>query len=137
MTTPKMIPGQVEMVSVEWLMNNLTHSVDGYSYDGGLNYEGMIKNKGGDCHFGNILHTITTVGFRVPIVVDLVYSGSGTLTLGNGHHRMTAAILLVLESIPVYWAENNYMSSDKSDTEELLYDEGRFEGAGDLVYRVC
>jgi hypothetical protein len=119
MKTPDMHLGHVEMVSVEWILQNVTHSVDGHSNHQGLNCITMIKDKGSDCHFGDICATILSDGFRIPIVLDLSYSGEDTVTLGNGHHRMSAAILLCLDSIPVFWADSDYMSENESEGDDI------------------
>lgn len=111
--------GTVEMVSVEWIMDNLFASVDGFGDYGQVDLERLIRTKATDYGFGNLVGTILDKGFRVPIVLDLGWNGEGTVTLGNGHHRLSAAILLVLDEIPVFWAYEDYMSSRHSDTEEV------------------
>jgi hypothetical protein len=117
--TPEMLIGNVEMVSVEWIMQNSQSSVDGFSdFEGGVDYEFMLRSKTTDSNFGHIIGTIINRGFRVPIVMCPDRRGGG-LTHGNGHHRMCAAILLGLDEIPVYWAEDDYMSSHESEKEEL------------------
>ena len=117
MKTPEMIVGTVEMVSPAWIMQNATNSVDGFRDGDSVNYEKMIDTKANDYGFGNLVATILSEGFRIPIVLDLSYSGEGTITHGNGHHRMAAALLLCLDEIPVYWAEGDYMSSHISSPE--------------------
>jgi len=123
--------GTVEMVSVEWIMQNTTDSVDGFgSFDNdtqtaSVDYEYLVSNKATDGGFGDLVGTILEKGFRVPIVLVKNYCDTGSqqeaLVHGNGHHRMAAAILLCLEEIPVYWSKGKqYMCSAKSDTEETL-----------------
>lgn len=130
-----MTTGTVEMVSVEWIMQNLYHSVDGFTEDaGGVDFAEMIHEKACDRGFGDLCYTIATKGFRVPIVIDKTWEENG-LTQGNGHHRLSAAILMVLDEIPVYWSEGDYMSSRHSDTEEPLTDT-EWSGLEDDMYGI-
>jgi hypothetical protein len=136
---PKMWPGKVEMVSVAWIMQNTTDSVDGFGTwndeDGrySVDYGRMIRNKGCDSGFGYLINTILTEGFRVPIVLVKNYCTSNdprdALVLGYGHHRMVAAILLGLDEIPVYWAANTkeYMWENESEGEEIQWDDSDWE----------
>lgn len=135
---PDMTAGTVEMVSVEWIIQNTKYSVDGFSQYGELDYEAMLQDKCLDECFGRVVNSILTNGFRVPIVLVENYCGRG-LTHGNGHHRMCAALLLGLDEIPVYWSESDYMAIDHSDTEDLL-DAGDYENLheemGEVFYGV-
>lgn len=129
MKTPEMKHGTVEMVSVEWIMQNTTNSIDGFDdytedHTSTVNYQWMVKNKATDGCFGDLVGTILERGFRVPIVLVSNYYAQGDLMHGNGHHRMAAAILLALDEIPVYWNDasinRGYMCSDRTDTEEVV-----------------
>jgi hypothetical protein len=51
-----------------------------------------------DATFGQLLQAIPEVGFLDPIGIYDRYDG---MSVGNGHHRLTAAILLGLDEIPV------------------------------------
>lgn len=132
MMNPAMVIGTVEMVSVEWIMKNLHYSVDGFSHrDGTLDFRYMLLEKALDHDFHNLVGAIMSEGFRVPIVIDLGYL-EHKFTMGNGHHRLSAAILLCLAEIPVFWADNDYMSNGVSDTEEVgHYPE--WEGLQDML----
>lgn len=143
-STPRMVTGEVEMVSVLWIMQNLQNSVDGFGMDAGgsgcwVDFERMIARKGADRHMGRLINTITKNGFRVPIVLVKEYVPYFTqsprgLTLGNGHHRMVAAILMCLDEIPVYWSEGDeYMCGHTSDTESILDDAGDYEDLHELI----
>lgn len=119
--TPQMKIGHVEMVSVEWLMQNLMVSVDGFTIEDdcynniGINYEWMLREKTKDRSFPYLLATVEENGFRVPICVQ-----PELMQLGNGHHRLSLAILTVIDEIPVYWSDSSdYMASHTTDTEEL------------------
>lgn len=131
MKTPEMQHGTVEMVSVEWIMQNTTDSIDGFGdvdedHQPFVNYKWLVENKATDSCFGDLVGTILENGFRVPIVLVQNYYNDGDLMHGNGHHRMAAAILLCLDEIPVYWnnarLNRGYMCSDRTDTEEVLVD---------------
>lgn len=118
MNTPKADFGTVEMVSVEWAMKNLVDSIDGFGIDGGVDFGSMLYKKATDRHFGNLIHTIVNNGFRVPVCFYYDRHHDGW-ALGNGHHRMSAAILLCLDQIPVFWSQGDYMSDEYTDTEKL------------------
>lgn len=128
MNTPKAIPGTVEMVSVEWAMKNLVDSIDGYGDGrGGVNFGTMLAHKACDSHFGDLIETILRQGFRVPVCFyKSCYGDTQEWALGNGHHRMSAAILLCLDELPVYWADygEGFMATAHTDTEELLWESG-------------
>lgn len=125
MNTPQMIPGQVEMVSVEWILQNSEGSVDAVTdEDGNVDYLIMAQRKGSDYGFTNLVSTIMERGFRVPIVLCLNY-GERNVVHGNGHHRMVAALLLALDTIPVYWSDcseyRDYMVNRVSESEPVDY----------------
>ena len=118
------------MVPVGWLLNNIENSVDGFEIPGrlGVDWQAMIEQKSFDADFWPLVGTIINYGFRVPIVVRKDVDG-WNYQLGNGHHRLTAAILLGLDEIPVYCPrlQEGYMCLDKSDTETLDYDSEEWE----------
>lgn len=113
---PRAIFGTTEEVSVKWLMNNLVYSADGYARSGEVDWESMIRSKAGDWSFPRLVKTVEERGFRVPICVYWCEDGWG---LGNGHHRMTLAILTARNTVPVYWSDRDYMSTHRTDTEDL------------------
>lgn len=125
-----MAPGTVEMVSVEWIMQNAGGSVDAVTgEDGYPDYLKMAQRKGSDPQFAALVSTIMENGFRVPIVLcnnyDVWGHGVRQAVHGNGHHRMIAAILLGLDEIPVYWSdfakEMDFMCLRESETEPIDY----------------
>lgn len=135
MNTPQAIPGTVEMVSVEWAMKNLIDSIDGFGRSGEVDFAVMLNDKASDGHFGDLIATILDHGFRVPVCFYPARRWSTDMSkiedgwaLGNGHHRMSAAILLCLDSIPVYFAREGegYMVTSTTDTEELMWDSGDY-----------
>lgn len=125
-----MTPGTVEMVSVEWILKNSEWSVDAVVSDGSVDYLKMAQRKGSDYGFANLVSTIMTKGFRVPIVLCLNYQSytmdePKNVVHGNGHHRMVAALLLFLDEIPVYWSDysayRDYMVTSHSESEPVDY----------------
>lgn len=127
-----MIPGEVEMVSVEWIMQNSQGSVDAVTDEyGNVDYLKMVQRKGSDPHFPALVSTIMDRGFRVPIVLCLNYKPmfsdepAKQVVHGNGHHRFVAALLLMMDTIPVYWSDHSatrdYMCTKTSESEPMDY----------------
>lgn len=101
----------VNMVPVEWLMKNLTDSVD--SIDLVDNLFDLFHEKVTDYSFGSLVESILDNGFTTPICVQALY---GRFVQGNGHHRFAAAILMCLDEIPVYFTDSSdYMCSHITD----------------------
>lgn len=137
---PEMKIGTVEMVSVEWIMKNSTGSVDGFEdwhLGAGVDYVEMVNVKGHDGYIGTIAGNITTYGFRIPIVM-VVDAAEGSIVHGDGHHRFVTAILLGLDSIPVYWSGGDYMAYDATGSfEELPFvDDDYWEGVDNIISEV-
>jgi hypothetical protein len=88
-------------VSVSWILQNATASLDiiARDADGGLDWFAILAGKVSHAHFDKLADDIMTEGFTLPIV--LVANGDAKFTIGNGHHRLSAAILLGLDEIPV------------------------------------
>lgn len=113
------------MVSVEWLMKNITTSIDGVNLSDGfarllsykLNWH-IDEIYGPNCldgYYDDLCDSIMAEGFTTPICVflDRDYYGNVHFSQGNGHHRLALAILLCLESIPVCFSfDGDYMHSD-------------------------
>lgn len=130
--------GLIQDVPVSWLMENLMVSVDGFTLfecgehgttycycdetcpPTGIDWDMLTEDKSQDDCYSRLLDSIRAKGFIVPICVHLPYWGDPTLGLGNGHHRMTAAINEGIESIPVYWtASHEYMATTHTAPEGL------------------
>lgn len=119
MRIPDQEYGTVEMVSVEWLLQNIHYSVDGCNDENDeIDFARLLRNKN-DGALADVVYTIQERGFRVPICLYPNPYGVDW-ALGNGHHRMTASILMCLGEIPVYWSEAGYMASHTTDTENVL-----------------
>lgn len=139
--SPEMKVGTVEMVSVQWIMQNATHSVDGFEdWDNngfGVDYAEMVNFKGHDGYIGAIAGNIMTYGFRIPIVMVLDYEGEGTLVHGDGHHRFVTAILLGLDEIPVFWSDGDYMAYNSTgSTSKLEHVDDYWESLDGLIAEV-
>lgn len=105
-------------VPVEWIMQNVGTSVDLQCSDDWI--VDLLSYKAPYCaaHIVNIQEN----GFRVPIVIQVFrnyYTGEITFGMGNGHHRLTSAILLCLDEIPVFFSTGDFMRRDVSDSEDL------------------
>ena len=121
---------RIVYVPVEWIMKNLAGSADRCVYQDEDYFDGsytedqndrmimdLVKYKKNAC--APHIETIGREGFRVPIVIN-VCKWTGEFSLGNGHHRFTSAILMVLPEIPVLFAtDNDWIHSDVSEGEEL------------------
>lgn len=75
----------------------------------------MMRNKANDSQFPAIVHEIQTHGFKVPIFVSEI--NPGELWLRNGHHRLTAAILLNIDEITT----QNKVWSTSSELDDKIY----------------
>lgn len=106
---------RITYVPVEWILKNLTGSVD-VEEPGHLIVD-IVEMKVRDC--ATILCNIEKYGFIYPIVIQTDRMGSH-FTMGNGHHRLTAAIFLYLDTIPVYFSTSeDYMCYKYSTGAEL------------------
>jgi len=65
--------------------------------------ERLMKQKTRDMSFWFLLDAIEKDGFTVPICVNYRGIDENSIMLGNGGHRLSAAILLCLDTIPVYF----------------------------------
>lgn len=115
----------VTHVSVEWILKNVTYSVDGFNRCADHDYYGyrcdsdcssemdwqmMIEDKFWDTNLQMML-SIMESGIRNPICLRN-YHASGRWEQGNGHHRLAMAILTGMESVPVVFSfEHEYMMS--------------------------
>lgn len=137
---PVATPGTVESVSVEWIIQNIYNTVE-FNLESADGWLAMFLNKAYDDSFGPLVERILEDGFVVPVCLYNSGDGgcdhcsccdpcpdddscppfhaNGEWQLGNGHHRMTAAVLLCLDTILVYWAPtSDYMQSDVTDPDE-------------------
>lgn len=92
----------MDMVKVSDILANVTTSVDMVDLSTPDEWFRMMALKSGDASFGRLLQAIPDKGFLDPICIT---KGDYGWTVGNGHHRLTAAILLGLDEIPVHFSE--------------------------------
>jgi hypothetical protein len=113
-----MITDTVEFVSVEWIMKNVGKSVDA-DISTPNNFFDMMLYKSWDACFAPLVHDIMDNGIMNPVCI---VNRSDGFIFGNGHHRLVAAILLCMDTIPVYWSDEDYMCSEYTDSEPWEYD---------------
>jgi hypothetical protein len=91
---------EVQSWDIENILYHVSESADFPEFDGSSSmWAYLIASKGGDHHTPILIERILEEGFTDPICLYRTeYGGWG---LGNGHHRLAAAILLGLDSIPV------------------------------------
>lgn len=114
-----------QMVSVEWILQNVTESVD---FQEGLDFASMLNRKMADYQVPALLEDILENGLTNPVVIE-VDEISGAFRFGNGHHRIAIAIALCMNEIPVVFT-SDWCNDHRSD------DGGRWEvRSGDFVHR--
>lgn len=124
-------------VSVEWVLNNTTHSADIGSPEG---YESMthfwatlIESKALDAGFLRVVESLQKHGWKSAINVEwFPDEDEPELNIIDGHHRLVAAILLCEEEIPLWdWELGDgrkvlkgcptiYTHHDHTDEDSLL-----------------
>ena len=106
----------MEMVPITTILRNATSSVDFNDFSGKPeDWLEMMIYKAEDESFGQLLQIIPEKGFTDPITITEYESG---WELGNGHHRLTAAIMLGLDEIPVVFDYGHY----RTDWSYVDYD---------------
>lgn len=125
----------VTVVSVEWILKNVTSSIDvgNVCSDCGSNpwycscgagidvpWEHMLDYKLDDCDW-SFIESILNNGIVAPICLTHHESFNGDyLEFGNGHHRMTIAILAMLENVPVVFAfDGDYMHTEVTQADDV------------------
>lgn len=117
---PENTRAEYKSISVYTLLNDVTDSIDIRKRAGeqGAPWARVIETKAAASHFDAVLSTLISEGFRMPVVMWDQHR-SGDWIIGNGHHRITAAILLGLEMLPVVVSYgNDYMRADDSSDDE-------------------
>lgn len=89
----------IEMVKVSDLLKKLVDSTDDYALVLDSEWFRMMAEKSQDGQFATIVRLIQEEGFTDPIGIKKI--NDDAWEMGNGHHRLTAAILLGLDEIPV------------------------------------
>jgi hypothetical protein len=103
----------LRMISVGEILRNLSDASDIGRIDTPEDFFGLFAAKVSHDHFDWLADRIMEQGFTVPICIH--ENGSGW-SVGNGHHRLCAAILLGLDTIPVFWGDS--WEPDSHDGEQ-------------------
>ena len=104
--------GDIVPVKIVDLLNTLDGSMDvGY-----LDWvEHMFVAKVTDHQMGGLVESLLNRGLCTPLNVVYDYDYDGALVMGNGHHRLVAALLCGIEEIDVYVTD--YIDHEKSSEE--------------------
>lgn len=107
----------LKLMSIPEIMEMAKGSVDFQGMRGELNWWTIFSGKVSHSHFDAIVDEIQANGFGMPIVLCDRFD-DGNYLIGNGHHRLCAAILLGLWRIPVMVTvgsdRDDYMCQDDS-----------------------
>lgn len=119
-------------VRVSELLNKITDSVDlsGTRADGHARWGSIVANKAGAGHFTATLRALLSHGQIMPVVAWNPYD-NGTWTIGNGHHRLTALLLIGVEMVRVVESlSSDYMragDSSDDDASPIVADSDQWE----------
>lgn len=124
-TTPQESIMELEMYAVNdipvvELLKNIDYSVDMFSMKTEQDWLEMMKFKSYDWSFWALCDEIPTRGFLAPIGIQV--KPNGKWVLGNGHHRVAAAILLCLDSVKAYVSLDDAMNWRRTDPEGVNFD---------------
>lgn len=90
----------VQMWNIADILHIVTESADFGEFEGSSSMWAYIfASKGGDAWTPALIERILEEGFTDPICIYRTETGGWGL--GNGHHRLVAAVLLGLDEIPV------------------------------------
>lgn len=106
----------VTMMSVGEILRRANSSGDLGSINNAEDWFGILAGKVSHDHFDWLCDKIDDEGFTIPIVIGTHedYDGEIAYTIGNGHHRLCAAILLGIDSIPVILTSSGFVWNDDS-----------------------
>lgn len=134
--------GEMVPVRIVDLLNTLDGSMDVGDDDW---VAGMFAHKVLDYQMGGLVESLLNRGLCTPL--NLVRDCDGSLLMGNGHHRLVAALLCGIEEIYVYvtdyidheksseesdWTFSSKVSSDFQFYEVYLWDV--YHSASELLY---
>lgn len=111
----------IRMVSISELLRNLKFSADDYYLCSVSGWFEMLEEKLSHRQVPPIIRAIEEFGFLDPICVTKDDSG---WELGNGHHRLSVAIMLGLDQIPVDFSDwhSDSSSAHHNDLKRKRYD---------------
>ena len=107
----------------------LIKALDG-SCDCGTHDEWLIDcfgDKATDDQFPALLASILENGLTLPL--NVIRNNNGEVIMGNGHHRLVAALLCGIEDISIVVSENN------CDWHSTSYEDDSIEYGGELIYK--
>ena len=106
----------------------LIKALDG-SCDIGTHDEWLIDcfcDKATDDQFPALLASILENGLTLPL--NVILNDYGEVIMGNGHHRLVAALLCGIEDISIVVSENN------CDWHSTSYEDDSIEYGGELIH---
>ena len=106
----------------------LIKALDG-SCDIGTHDEWLIdcfSDKATDDQFPALLASILENGLTLPL--NVILNDDGEVIMGNGHHRLVAALLCGIEDISIVVSENN------CDWRSTSYEDDSIEYDGELIH---
>lgn len=65
-------------------------------------WDKWLRRKSRDTSFWPLVDTLLAEGFKIPVQIE-IDEFTGEWSMGDGHHRIAAAIMLVIDEIPVYF----------------------------------
>ena len=108
----------------------LIKALDG-SCDCGTHDEWLIdcfSDKATDGHFPALLASILENGLTLPL--NVIRNNDDEVIMGNGHHRLVAALLCGIEDISIVVSEND------CDWHSTSYEDDSIEYGGELIYKM-
>jgi hypothetical protein len=107
--------GDIVPVKIVDLLNTLDGSIDVGDDDW---VAGMFASKVMDYQMGGLIESLLDRGLCTPLnLVHDRYQQHGKIVMGNGHHRLVAALLCGIEEIDVYVTDwiDHARSSEEND----------------------
>lgn len=118
-----------EWIETSEIIRNVRGSVDYGNLLNADDWRGMLKNKLSDPQVPQLIREISDNGFNVPIRIGKDMPNNWEL--GNGHHRLSVAILLGLEKVLI--TDNVGDSGIHGYIIAHRYDSGGSEILADMV----
>lgn len=131
---------EIREVPIRDLLHNLRDSIDSFALDFYSGWQEMIRDCVRDPQFPALVRALQEYGQLDPVCVTEWYTSDGEpcWEMGNGHHRLTAAILLGWETITVDFSSDYSDRSDANDCKwanDSTYDES--DALSELVMRAA
>lgn len=114
MTRGALMSDDIREVPIRDLLHNLKDSIDSYALEYVGGWQEMIRECMADAQFPALVRALQEHGQLDPICATEWYTSDGEpcWEMGNGHHRLTAAILLGWETITVDFSSSYSSRSD-------------------------